>query len=324
MLRNHYGLAGRRFVAFLLLLFFCGYTASGATIILKPFGETSHIGTSVSPSIFPGGSFGLSASLSVNGSTDRFLLGTGTLDISGIVLNSSSNSLNWDISSLSPGLTLTPTSGPLGAGDEVTLNGQVNGGALKKSGTQNATLTVSGTNSAGQKMTSLPATVVIDPLQPRKLTVVSGDSKKSPLDLTPTADPGGLLSGAMVPLTGYSVTSTGGSNNATIVRVTSVGQVFADTTINHGGTVSVPLSIEVSGMGKVKYSDSASLSVVTGEAASVHDTTNYPSLGVDYKVSAANVGFAATGGPVSGGTVQQFGAARRRSRQMRRLLRSPR
>ncbi len=218
MLRNHYGLAGRRFVAFLLLLFFCGYTASGATIIPKPFGETSHIGTSVSPSIFPGGSFGLSASLSVNGSTDRFLLGTGTLDISGIVLNSSSNSLNWDISSLSPGLTLTPTSGPLGAGDEVTLNGQVNGGALKKSGTQNATLTVSGTNSAGQKMTSLPATVVIDPLQPRKLTVVSGDSKKSPLDLTPTADPGGLLSGAMVPLTGYSVTSTGGSNNATIVR----------------------------------------------------------------------------------------------------------
>ena len=47
--------------------------------------------------------------------------------------------------------------------------------------------------------------------------------------------------------------------------------------------------------------------MVTAEAASVHDTTNYAPVPVTYSVS--NVGYAATGGLLSGGTAQQFGAS---------------
>jgi hypothetical protein len=136
---------------------------------------------------------------------------------------------------------------------------------------------------------------------------------------------GGLLSGAVVPLTtGFSVMSSGNSNQFTSVYVTGsanavytqdgatpytppiqVGQVFASQTlVNSSGATTVPVSVAVQSVGS--YSGLASLNVVSAENASVKDPGNYPS--VSFAFSAANVGYASTGGSASNGS-QQFGAA---------------
>ena len=85
-----------------------------------------------------------------------------------------------------------------------------------------------------------------------------------------------------------------------------VGQVtVTQTLINGGGTITVPVTVEADALGPI--SGSASLSVATAEAASVHDTTAYAPVGMAYTIS--NVGWAATGGvSPTNSNVQTFGA----------------
>lgn len=161
---------------------------------------------------------------------------------------------------------------------------------------------------------SVPYTATV--LQPRQVTAAAGQAA---INLTAGAAAGGLLCGAVVPVnTGYAVMSSSDSNHVTNVWVTGsanavwtsdgatpVGQVtVTPTLVNSAGNVTVPVSIAALSMGQ--YSGSASLSVVTAEATSVHDNTNYAPVPLAYSVS--NVGYAATGGLVSGGTQQLFGA----------------
>ncbi len=160
------------------------------------------------------------------------------------------------------------------------------------------------------------ATVV----QPRQLATATG-GPATPFTVPTTG--GGLLYGAYVYVpTSYAVTSTNAnpsSNYTTSVYVSggtagavstvdgsSVGIVTpTQTLINSGGTITIPVTVEADALGPI--SGSASLSVVTAEAASVHDTTNYAPVGVAYKIS--NVGWAATGGvSPTNSNVQTFGA----------------
>jgi len=145
-------------------------------------------------------------------------------------------------------------------------------------------------------------------LQQRQLAPAAG-GPTTPFDVPTTA--GGLLYGAVVSIpTGYSVTSTSDSNHVTSVYVTGGSNGIADavstsdgttlvglvgvtqTLINSAGTTIVPVTVEAGNWGQI--SGSASLSVVTAEAASVHDTKAYNPVSVAYNI--ANVGYAATGG----------------------------
>ncbi len=80
--------------------------------------------------------------MSLVGVNDRFLVGS-SLSVIGEVTNTTvnANTLKWQITSQSPGLSLTPASQTgLPAGDSTTLSGAVAGATP---GTQDATVTVS-------------------------------------------------------------------------------------------------------------------------------------------------------------------------------------
>ncbi len=122
-----------------------------------------------------------------------------------------------------------------------------------------------------------------------------------------------------MPINTYAVTSTSDSNHVTNVYVTGtsnavssidgvtpVGVVSAtQTLVNSAGNTTVPLTVEADAFGPI--SGSASLSVVTAEAASVQDTKPYAPITLSYNIN--NVGYAATGGvSTSNSNVQNFGA----------------
>jgi hypothetical protein len=172
---------------------------------------------------------------------------------------------------------------------------------------------------------SLPVSYSATVLEPRNLQPVTGGDESSAITV-PTSG-GGLLFGAVVPLpNAYTVTSTNANaddNHATRVIVQgsasggTVGSVDASgnlvgivavtqtSTISSAGPQTVALSVQADNFGPT--SGSAALSVVTGEAPSVNDTTAYAPVSVFYSIN--NVGYAATGGPDPANAKKQlFGA----------------
>jgi hypothetical protein len=136
--------------------------------------------------VIPGGSgatgpsASFSTTLSVAGTNDRFLagaVGAGTLNLNGSVLNTgSSGSLNWQVTNLSTGLTIVPSSTTnLTPGSQSTLTGTVNGTNLSP-GTQYASMTVSGRIGATGKVGTSVSNVLIDPVASRGIDSVSSAS----------------------------------------------------------------------------------------------------------------------------------------------------
>ncbi len=168
---------------------------------------------------------------------------------------------------------------------------------------------------------AVPYTATV--IEPRSLQPVTGGAVDNAINV-PTAA-GGLLAGSVVSLpNAYLVTSTNvnpDSDHTSMVNVsgqtasavstadgvTQVGTVTAGQTLfNSGGTQAVNISIQANSYGPT--SGSASLGVVTAEAASVQDNTAYPALPVYFKI--ANVGYAAVGGvDPNNANNQLFGAA---------------
>lgn len=159
-------------------------------------------------------------------------------------------------------------------------------------------------------------------LAPRTLQAVAGGAAQNAITV-PTSG-GGLLSGTVVSLpNAYLVTSTNANpdlNHTSIVNVadqttaaistsggTQIGTVTSSQTLfNSGGTQAVNVDIAINSYGPT--SGSASLSVVTAEAASVKDNTAYASLPLYFKIP--NVGYAAVGGAnPSNANNQLLGAA---------------
>ena len=97
-----------------------------------------------------------------------------------------------------------------------------------------------------------------------------------------------------------------GTTNSSYPIGSLVGTVnITQTLINGAGTINVPLTFEADSLGVI--SGSASLGVMTAEAASVQDTKAYAPIGVAF--SPVNVGWAATGGvSTTNSNVQTFGA----------------
>jgi len=243
------------------------------TAVNYNFGESPNdfpvYGVPGKPVIPGGGKLGPSASfstsLSLAGTSDRFLAGTGagSLSLVGAVTNtgsSGSGDLNWSISGQSVGLAMTPTSGAdLAPGASQDLTGTVSGTNLT-SGTQNATLTLAGRVGTSGQLTTNTASVLIDPVFSRGIDAVT------------TANLGRIMAGASTLPQSLTISSTGAYldyNNLTM----------------NSGTVNVPAD-----------SHGNAFSFVNGTAVTYNGTTT--------SNSAAN-GFSATfsssaSGPVSG------------------------
>ena len=172
----------------------------------------------------PGPSATFSTSLSLVGNNDRFLAGpgAGSLDLSATVSNTAaagSGGLNWGTSP-SSGAGFTPASYTNQApGTALTLTGSVNGANLS-SGTQNATLTVSGRIGSNGKLTSATASVLIDPVYSRGIDSVS------------TANLGRIMAGATTLPQTVTVTSAGAYLNYS--NLTMNGGATAGTTDANG------------------------------------------------------------------------------------------
>ena len=197
----------------------------------------------------------LNTTLSLVGTNDRIIAGPGgTLGLIGSVINSGtpgSAPLNWQIKSLSSGVSLAPSSGTAAVGSPSSLAGMIDGSVLS-TGIQFPGLSVTGRFGTTGPTNTANSSVQIDAVVPR--TVSAGSTIAVPSTL------GGLLYGAQVP-TSYSVTSSLDSNRATSVYVTggtsgsvsafdstdgttNVGQVtVGQTLVNSGGPTVVPVTI---------------------------------------------------------------------------------
>ncbi len=148
--------------------------------------------------------------MSLVGENDRFLVGS-SLSVVGEVTNTTpnANTLKWQITSQSPGLSLTPASQTgLPAGDSTTLAGTVTGAAP---GTQDAMVTVSALGTTSQVLNTSTSHVQIDPVSSRGIDSVTA------------ANLGRIMQGA--------------STSAT-VSVASAGarSLYSDLTVNGGAT----------------------------------------------------------------------------------------
>ncbi len=124
----------------------------------------------------------LSSAMAVVGGNNRFLAGPGggVLSLTATVQNSAalgSSSIDWQVASLSAGLSVSSTSGtglaPLG---QANLTASVDGSGLNP-GTQNATLAVSGQVSGGGALVGGSTTsAIIDPVSSRGIDTVTAVS----------------------------------------------------------------------------------------------------------------------------------------------------
>ncbi len=166
----------------------------------------------------------LTTSLAVVGGNNRFLAGAGTdsgiLTMSGAVINSpppKTTPVTWQITSLSTGLTLLPSSGNnLPPGSSTTLTGSVDGANLLP-GTQNATFSVSGAyNGSGNHTAVSTGSAVINPVYSR------GSDATSAMQVSPV-DFGRVLQGGVVS-SSFTVASNGSHD------------IYTDLTMNAGDT----------------------------------------------------------------------------------------
>ncbi len=282
---------------------------------------------------------GIISSLALVGTENRFLVGA-SLAVTSTVENPGgpgASNLDWQITSLTPGLSLNPVSGtslPPGNASAANLTGTVTG---ITPGTQNSTMTVSGSvsgtsTSAGTSGSS----IVIDPVEPRQLSVLYG-GPTTPI-VVPSA-PGGLLQGAVVSLDArffvVSNNANPSSDQTTMVyvggsspageNVPAIGDIYSPpangTKGQNVGTVgvtqtlvdgsasynNVPVTISTLASALGPISGTAAVSVASAEAPAVNDTTPYAPLVLGYQI--VNVGYAATGGPnPSSVNNQLFGA----------------
>ncbi len=121
----------------------------------------------------------LFAALSLVGGNNRFLAGpgAGVLGLTATVANPSAagySAVNWQVASLSTGLSVSSTSGVgLGPQSSTSFTGAIDGANLT-AGTQMAVLSVSGQGAAsGAAVTGSTASVVINPVYSRGIDLVS-------------------------------------------------------------------------------------------------------------------------------------------------------
>ena len=243
----------------------------------------------------PGASASFSTALAVVGTNDRFLAGpgAGSLSITGTILNtggSGSNPLNWDLSTASTGVSISPTAGNnLAAGSAQTFTGSVNGLNLSN-GTQDASVTLAGRIGNGQLATNT-ATVLIDPVYSRSIDsvttanlgrIMAGASTSANVTITSA---GAYTNYSNLTLNSGTVTAPADANGNVFGVSNSAAVTYNGTTINNGNGTAFTATFSSSGSGPVNGTASipGNTGLFTGDQTLASGTSTVPStLAVPY------------------------------------------